>query len=164
MPRDEAEVCRHLAPRVLAYGRRHLRNEHAAADLVQDTLVVVVGALRARRVSDGPDLLRFTLATCRNLASDRRRTARRRDEILAAAPAPPPAELAANRLDHDRLLRCLEALPERDRSVLVMTFYDERPAEEIASALVTSAGNVRVLRHRALLALRTCVDGPERAS
>jgi DNA-directed RNA polymerase specialized sigma24 family protein len=40
-----------------------------------------------------------------------------------------------------------------------MTFYDERPAEEIAAALETSAGNVRVLRHRALLALRACVEG-----
>jgi DNA-directed RNA polymerase specialized sigma24 family protein len=43
--------------------------------------------------------------------------------------------------------------------VVLLTFQEDRSADEIASELGTSAGNVRVLRHRALLALQRCVAG-----
>ncbi|MGE5103987.1 MAG: sigma-70 family RNA polymerase sigma factor, partial [Betaproteobacteria bacterium] len=67
----------------------------------------------------------------------------------------------APRLDHLRLADCVDRLPERDRAVVVMTFYDERRADEVADALGLSAGNVRVIRHRALSRLRDCVTGGE---
>ena len=43
--------------------------------------------------------------------------------------------------------------------VVLLTFQEDRSADEIASELGTSAGNVRVLRHRAMLALQRCVTG-----
>jgi len=42
--------------------------------------------------------------------------------------------------------------------VLILTFYDERPAGEIATALGMNAGAVRVLRHRALSRMRQCLE------
>jgi RNA polymerase sigma-70 factor (ECF subfamily) len=43
--------------------------------------------------------------------------------------------------------------------VIVLSFYEERTAADVASMLGTTAGNVRVIRHRGLARLRSCVDG-----
>jgi len=53
--------------------------------------------------------------------------------------------------------RCLHRLGERDRRVLVLTFYVEKTSSEIASELGVSGTVVRVARHRALERLRACV-------
>jgi DNA-directed RNA polymerase specialized sigma24 family protein len=39
-----------------------------------------------------------------------------------------------------------------------MTFYDEQTAAESGKALGISDANVRVIRHRALKQLRTCME------
>ena len=59
---------------------------------------------------------------------------------------------------------CLGALPERERAVLVMTFYDDRPADAVAAELKLAAGNVRVIRHRGLMRLRGCMMAEEGAA
>jgi RNA polymerase sigma-70 factor (ECF subfamily) len=61
-------------------------------------------------------------------------------------------------VDVGALLRCLGGLDSRARRVVTLSFNEERPAEEVAGALGTSAGNVRVIRHRAVAALRRCLD------
>ena len=61
-------------------------------------------------------------------------------------------------LDMRHLHGCLHALPERERSVVVMTFFEESDASDVAQALGITAGNVRVIRHRAVERLRTCVE------
>ena len=60
-------------------------------------------------------------------------------------------------LDHAGLPRCLEQLSERERSVLLLTFYDDQPAKSVAGELGLSEANVRVIRHRALGKLRACL-------
>jgi RNA polymerase sigma-70 factor (ECF subfamily) len=92
---------------------------------------------------------------------EQRRGERRREDLLQRyADALPRADLhVAPRLDHRRVADCLERLPERERSVLVMTFYDEQPAEAVGRELGLSAGNVRVIRHRGIDRMRRCVDG-----
>jgi RNA polymerase sigma-70 factor (ECF subfamily) len=42
---------------------------------------------------------------------------------------------------------------------MVMTFYDDQPAREVATTLGVSEGNVRVIRHRGVDRLRDCVMG-----
>jgi DNA-directed RNA polymerase specialized sigma24 family protein len=64
-------------------------------------------------------------------------------------------------LDPDRLAKCLETLPERERSVVLLTFFADKAAGEVGAELGLSAGNVRVIRHRALARLRECM-GPRR--
>ena len=66
----------------------------------------------------------------------------------------------APRLDDERVAACLERLLERERSVLVMTFYEDKRSDEVAGALGLTAGNVRVLRHRGIAKMRNCVNGP----
>jgi RNA polymerase sigma-70 factor (ECF subfamily) len=68
------------------------------------------------------------------------------------------------RVDVVPLTRCLARLEERSRLVVALSFQEGRSAEEVAARLGTTAGNVRVIRHRALAALRRCLDGQEKES
>jgi RNA polymerase sigma-70 factor (ECF subfamily) len=106
------------------------------------------------------------LGACRMTVLGQRRGERRREGLLQRyADAVPMADLhIAPRLDHQRVADCLERLPERERSVLVMTFYDDQPADAVAGQLGLSAGNVRVIRHRGIDKLRRCVDAGRRVS
>ena len=156
----EAELCRRFAPRIRLYGLRHLRSEAAAADLVQDVLMLTLEKLRAGAVREPDRLASFILGTCRQTVIDGRRGGQRRQRILDTfAPTMDFAsEDSDTALDASRLEHCLELLPERERSVLVMTFYDDRPADEVGAALGLSAGNVRVIRHRGIERMRRCVE------
>jgi RNA polymerase sigma-70 factor, ECF subfamily len=155
----EAEFCRRMRPRIRLYGLRHLRDEFAADDLAQQVLIATLEALRAGRLREPEKLASFVLGTCRMTILNLRRNAERKERLLKqfgsdlAAPAPPPAP----RLDHDLLRRCVESLTERERSVVVMTFYDEQTGADVAGFLGVSEANVRVIRHRAIHQLRKCM-------
>ena len=103
---------------------------------------------------------------CRMVVLELRRTYARRDRLLTefADDVPIVDSSIAPRLDHARLLHCLDGLAERERSVLVLTFYDEQPALAVARELGLSEGNVRVIRHRGLQRLRDCVTGKQAAA
>jgi len=160
-PAAESELYRRLAPRVRLYGLRHLRDGQAAADLVQQVLLLTLETLRAGKLRESEKLVSFVFGTCRMTVLELRRTGQRREQLLERfaqdVPVADPAE--SPRLDHARVAGCLQRLPERERSVLVMSFYDEQPAKEVGAALGISEGNVRVIRHRGLERLRECVTG-----
>jgi RNA polymerase sigma-70 factor (ECF subfamily) len=155
----EAELYRRLAPRVRLYGLRHLRDRAAAADLVQQVLLMTLERLRAGEVREPERIASFVLGACRMTVLEMRRGTRRREELLetwgtAAEVFEAPEPLA---LDPDRLAACLEALSERERSVVVMSFFADKAADEVGAELSISGGNVRVIRHRALGRLRECM-------
>lgn len=154
----EAEFCRRMAPRIRLYGLRHLRSTSAADDLVQQVLLKVLEALRAARLRESEKLAQFVLGTCRMTVLDERRTSLRHDELLATfGSVLVPAAAPMPELDDRRLARCVQALAERERSVVVMTFYDDRTGGEAAESLGISPANLRVIRHRALKQLRACM-------
>lgn len=157
----EAELCRRFAPRVRLYGLRHLRDAHAASDLAQQVLMLTLEALRNGKLRDPEQLVSFLFGTCRQVVVDQRRTQARRDDLLAtyAGDVPIADPSGGPRLDHARLGQCLQRLAERERSVLVLTFYDDRAAKDVAAELALTEANVRVIRHRALQRLRECVTG-----
>lgn len=159
---DEAELCSRFAPRVRLYGLRHLRDEHAAADLAQRVLVLTIEKLRAGAVREPDRIASFVLGTARMIARNMARDGRREEPV---AEPPDGAEEAggAEPLALDRLGRCLEGLTHRERAVVLMTFYEERRAAEIAAAIASSEANVRVIRHRAIARLRSCVEQGEDA-
>jgi RNA polymerase sigma-70 factor (ECF subfamily) len=159
-PEAEAELYRLLAPRARRYGLRHLRDAHAASDLMQQVMALTIEQLRSGRLREPERVLSFVLGACRLTVMDFRRGERRREDLLQRyADALPVADIhVAPRLDHRRLADCLERLPERERSVIVMSFYDDQPSEVVGEQLGLSAGNVRVIRHRGIDKLRRCVD------
>ncbi len=157
----EEALCRRLAPRIRLYGLRHLGVEAAAADLVQVVLVRVLEAVRAGCVENTQNLAAYVCGTCRYAAMDLRRTEKRQRAIEASAVALTEVALPPSNSARDfvRLFGCLQRLPERDNQVVRMSFMEERSADEIAERLRLSAGNVRVIRHRAIARLHACVEG-----
>ena len=156
----EAEVCRRMAPRLRLYGLRHLRSGPAADDLVQQVLLTTLEALRGGRLRAHEKLPHFVLGIARLTVIELRRATRRRDALLqtyGAGLVPPAPE--GPQVDRVRLGRCLQSLEERDRSVVTLTFYDERAGRDVAGLLGVSEANVRVIRHRALRQLRGCMEG-----
>lgn len=162
----EAELYRMLAPRARRYGLRHLRDSHAAADLMQHVMALTIEQLRSGQLREPQRVLSFVLGACRLTVSDLRRGERRREALLQRyAPDLPQAQLpSAPQLDQQRVADCLERLPARERSVLVMSFYDERSADAVGQELGLSGGNVRVIRHRGIEKLRRCIDTPRAAA
>jgi RNA polymerase sigma-70 factor (ECF subfamily) len=158
-PEAEAEVCRRMGPRIRLYGLRHLRSASAADDLVQQVLLKTLEALRAGRLRETEKLAPFVLGTCRMTVLDLRRSRQRQEQLLEEfGSVLLPVQLHPVALDGERLVRCVQALKERDRSVVVMTYYDEHSAIETGRSLGISEANVRVIRHRALKQLRACME------
>jgi len=158
------ELCRRLAPRARLYALRHLRDAPAADDLAQEALLIFLRAVRDGRMDDPDKPGHFLLGICRNLLWNARREASRRQHIverfgpdlapaMAAFEQPPLPDVAAHELEE-----CLAARPQRERQILLLTFHDECDVETIASRLGLTGGNVRVIRHRTLRALRECLD------
>jgi RNA polymerase sigma-70 factor (ECF subfamily) len=155
----EAELFRRMAPRIRLYGLRHLRDEPAAEDLTQEVLIIALEALRAGRLREPEKLTSFVLGTCRMTVLDLRRGAQRKERLLEKFGADLMASVppVIPRLDHDQLARCVQNLKERERTVVVMTFYDDEIGGDVASFLGVSEANVRVIRHRAIHYLRKCL-------
>lgn len=161
----ETELYRRFAPRVRLYGRRHLRDEDAARDLMQQVLLLTIEKLRGGAVRDLDMIGSFILGASRMLAVNLKRRDRRREALLDARPIPHPAVSAPPPImDEDQLEGCLAALAERERTVVLLTFYGDRSSRDIAQTLGLSEGNVRVIRSRAIDRLRACLGAAERAS
>ena len=158
---DERALCEKYAGRIHAYGLRHLRDRPAAQDLVQHVLLAVLQALRAGRVEEPARLDAYVLGTCRNAVMDMRRGDARQRRLAqeSSVGLPHGYEPSLAGLDRGRLEHCLRELEARERAVVLATFLEDRDADEIARTLSLTPGNVRVIRHRALARLQSCVGG-----
>jgi RNA polymerase sigma-70 factor, ECF subfamily len=157
----ERELCRKYAGRIRGYGLRHLRDDAAADDLVQHVLLLLLTAMREGRAGDPERLDGWVLVTCRNSVMELRRGEQRRRRLAAASAALLPEGYVPEWtvVNRERLEACLMGLEPRERSVVTATFIEDRDAGEIGEALQITAGNVRVIRHRALVRLQACVEG-----
>jgi RNA polymerase sigma-70 factor, ECF subfamily len=158
-PEAEGELFCRMAPRVRLYGLRHLRDRQAADDLAQQVLITTLEALRAGRLREPEKLASFVLGTCRMTVLDLRRGAERRARLLEqfGEDLLVPPQPSIPELDDEQLTRCVQTLKERERTVVVMTFYDERTGADVAAFLGVSEANLRVIRHRAIHRLRECM-------
>lgn len=162
----EARLCQRLAPAIRAFARRRLRSTEATREFQQDVLLIFVEALRGGQVEDPTRVAGFVLGICRNLALDRVRARERRSKLWeqyggvvsacdVVMPARPTVELM-------RLEDCLTELSQRARDAVWLSYGELLSHAEVATRLGVSEGNARVLRHRALHALRECVSSPKR--
>lgn len=156
----EAELFRRMAPRIRLYGLRHLRDQHAADDLVQQVLITTLEALREGRVRESEKLASFVLGSCRMTVLDLRRNAQRKQRLLEqfGADMLAPMPISMPDLDRKQLAVCVQKLKERERAVIVMSFYDEETSADVARFLGVSEANLRVIRHRAIHQLRGCME------
>lgn len=124
----------------------------------QDLLQVVLERAYRRRsaLSRDVDPEPYVRKAMVNAAIDRRRLLwRRREHPLDDAenrvePSDPIGQVA----DRDLVLRLLALLPPRQRSVLVLRFWEDLPEAEVAKTLGCSLGTVKSHSSRGLARLR----------
>jgi RNA polymerase sigma-70 factor (sigma-E family) len=91
-----------------------------------------------------------------NAAADRRRRLRRRPEepLILDLADPLASDQAGQAADRDLLLRALAELAPRQRTVLVLRYFEDLSEAQIAAMLGCSPGTVKSQASRALARLR----------
>jgi len=126
-------------------------DQHLAEDLVQETLLKMY-LVWGRRPIDNPVAYAHTTLTRLYLSRQRRRSSH---EVPASSPTPREEREASPDLDLRIDLRdALADLPDLDRAIVVMRYLEDRPVEEVATALRMRAAAVRTRASRAVAKLR----------
>ena len=167
MTDDMMGLVEPLIPALRRYARSLLRDVVAADDLVQDCLERVIGRWHQHRPDGNTRTWVFTIL--HNLAINRLTQASRRgqhmtiDDASDAVLARPASQ--EDRLRHRDLLRGLQALPEDQRSVLLLVSVEDLSYAEAARVLDVPIGTVmsRLSRARDNL-LRAMETGPQARS
>jgi RNA polymerase sigma-70 factor (ECF subfamily) len=166
-------VVQRYGVRMLATARRFLNNECDAQDAVQEAFA---SAFRALAKFNGDALLSTWLhrivvnAALVQLRSKRRRGEQPIETLLPRfdqdgewiddpATCTDATEAILERRDsRDKVRRCIERLPDKYRSVLLLRDIEELDTEETARSLATTANTVKVRLHRARQALKTLIE------
>ncbi|WP_151775644.1 SigE family RNA polymerase sigma factor [Streptomyces abyssomicinicus] len=128
-------------------------DRHAGEDLLQNALVKAVG--KWRRIEDPEAYVRRILYR-QQISRWRLKWPRREVSV----PEPPEGATTGGdteSLVETRLLmgQALAALTDRQRTVLVLRYYEDLPEGDVARLLGCSVGTVRSTTHRSLAKLRT---------
>jgi RNA polymerase sigma-70 factor (ECF subfamily) len=148
-------LFQHFAPRVKAYAMRGGADPSVAEDIAQETLVTAwrkAGLFDPSKAAVSTWL--FTIA--RNLRIDRIRRERRPepdpdDPAFIPASEPPPDAALRQAQNAKAVRQAIEALPDAQREVVMMSFYEDEPHSTIAERLNLPLGTVK---SRIRLALR----------
>ncbi len=136
-------------------------NVHAGEDLVQDTLVRMVGAWR--RIDRNGNPLAYARMVMFRTYLSRWRSARRRPVLEPLVEISTPGDPFGDVDLRDSLRRALASLPRLQRAVLVLGYLDDLADEDIAELLDRRPATVRSLRFRGLQALRSQLSLTDRA-
>jgi RNA polymerase sigma factor (sigma-70 family) len=151
----------HFAPRLKSFFMRQGTAQELVEEVVQETMVNVWR--RADTFDPGkasPSTWIFAIG--RNMRIDILRKERRpapdlSDPALAAEPEPLAHELIARRQDTERLRAAMADLPEDQRLVLAMAFFEDKPHVQIAEALSLPLGTVKSRIRLAMARLRSSI-------
>ncbi|MFF4013465.1 SigE family RNA polymerase sigma factor [Streptomyces sp. NPDC001843] len=126
-------------------------DRHAAEDLLQNALIKAAG--RWRRIDEPEAYVRQILY--RQQISRWRLKWRRRELSVAEPPESGTAPDASSATELRLVLRAaLSRLTARQRTVLVLRYFEDLPEADVARLLGCSVGTVRSTTHRSLARLR----------
>jgi RNA polymerase sigma-70 factor (ECF subfamily) len=152
---------------VYSYAYYRVGNHHDAEDLTTQTFLQAYRHFeRARRESQGRPLRPWLIRIAHNLAANYYRDRSRRPQ-MAIDDAPPLATahtteaLVEGREELQRILACVQELPDDRREALIMRFALGMDNREIARALGRTDGATKVLIHRAIKQLEELVKKAE---
>jgi RNA polymerase sigma-70 factor, ECF subfamily len=166
-------VVQRFGGRMLATARRFLNNECDAQDAVQEAFT---SALRALDKFNGDALLSTWLhrivvnAALVQLRSKRRRREQPIETLLPRFDqdgewideqvtwTDAAETILESRDSREMVRRCIERLPEKYRSVLLLRDIEELDTDEAAQSLSVTANTVKVRLHRARQALKTLIE------
>ena len=167
--RDETayrQVVERLQTHLYRLARAHVGDAATAEDIVQETWLAVVSGVDGFR--RGSSLRTWTMSIARNLAIDMATRDARCPPLAApmsegelgagvmwTRPAQSPEETLLAREKRDAIARAIAALPPQQRKILTLCDLEGATREEARRHVEVSAGNQRVLLHRARAKVRT---------
>ncbi|HVQ91090.1 MAG TPA: SigE family RNA polymerase sigma factor [Mycobacteriales bacterium] len=153
-----AQFCAYVSARGTALLRTAYLltgDTHLAEDLLQAALTKTYlswGRVRDRSALDG--YVRQIMVNTLTSWWRRRWRAERPAAELPDLPATALADAAGVAVERQRLWAHLQALPQRQRAVVVLRYYEDLTEAETARILDCSVGTVKSQAHRALATLR----------
>ena len=168
-----AALVRQQAGRMLATARRLLRSDQDAEDAVQEAFVSAARAIDG--FAGGSKVSTWLHRIVINTALMKLRTRRRRREesiddllphfdaegrhVSPVATWETPSDVLLERRETRAMVRrCIDRLPERYRTVLLLRDIQELDTQESADLLATTPNTVKIRLHRARQALRTLLE------
>jgi RNA polymerase sigma factor (sigma-70 family) len=140
---------------------RMLADAAEAEDIAQDSLLRL-WQYADRWQAGGPGVAAWLTRVATNACLDRLRKRRfaSDEEVPERADESP---LADNSIEADQVRKavadCIEALPDRQRAAIVLTYYEERQNKMAAEILAMQLKAFESLLLRARASLRGCVEG-----
>jgi RNA polymerase sigma-70 factor (ECF subfamily) len=152
---------------VYSYSYYRVGNHHDAEDLTTQTFLQAYRHFeRAQRESNGRPLRPWLIRIAHNLAANYYRDRSRKPQTPIDDAGPIAAThttevLVEKRQDLERILECVQELPDDRREALIMRFALGMDNREIARALGRTDGATKVLLHRAIRQLEELVKKAE---
>jgi RNA polymerase sigma-70 factor (ECF subfamily) len=160
---DLVEFYRRYQGRVYAFLLRRLGDAADAAEAANEVMLEVWRS--AARFEGRSRPLTWVLGIAQHKALDRVRRAASRphsaeiDPDALADESAGAAELIARAQDAERLRHCIERLPEAQRAVVHLAFYEDLGYGEIAAILECPEGTVKTRMFHARRGLKRCLGG-----
>src|SRR3954451_7098000 len=152
-----------------SYSYYRVGNHHDAEDLTEQTFLQAYRHYeRALKESNVRPLRPWLIRIAHNLAANYYRDRSRRPQTALDDAGPlttlhTTEDLVEDREDLERILACVQQLPDDRREALIMRFALGMDNQEIARALGRTDGATKVLIHRALRQLEELVKTAETA-
>jgi RNA polymerase sigma factor (sigma-70 family) len=127
--------------------------QHVAADALAKVWV----KWQTRTIDDFWPYLRVAVVNELRSNARRARLVERHEQHRQVVVASPPVELAI--VERDAVTAALARLPPRQRTVLVLRYFEDLSHEECAKVMRCSVGTAKSTAARALVALRSVLEG-----
>jgi RNA polymerase sigma-70 factor (ECF subfamily) len=157
------ELYERHAQSVFRFIYAHLDSRQDAEDLMDDVFLRVWNSLSGYR-EKGVPFIAFLFRIARNGIIDHYRRSKQTkqttsiEELPLRDWQPEPGESVMTAMEHQEVRLVLERLREDYRTVLVLRFLSELTPDETAQVMGRTTGAIRVLQHRALMAMRELLE------
>ncbi len=151
------------SPKLFAVALRICREPTLAEDVLQETFVAIwrgAGTFDAKRGSP----LGWLTVIARNRALDAMRKGKRTDQPIEENEIDTLTHIQninaarADYADLDALAHCLERLDEKQKSAVLLAYYEGRTREELSARFDAPVNTIKTWLRRGLTKLRMCLE------
>ncbi|MBS1912886.1 MAG: sigma-70 family RNA polymerase sigma factor [Bacteroidetes bacterium] len=148
------EMVRRYHSRIYWAARRMVKSHEDADDIAQDVFVRAYSALPNFRGDSGIYTWLYRIAINLSINHLRKQKVRRLLDITDYIPFLGKDADQDKGMIHDEnvslIEKAIETLPEKQRAVFIMRYYDEMPYEQISAILGTTVGGLKANFHHAV--------------